>query len=462
MDQDQEVQIIVAPPGINIAQPDVMLMLDADGVIQNVTLSNTVSAETVFDWRGKPWIETVEDSVSGKVQRMLAEAREHGVSAFRQLNQRFPSGLEVAMEYTTVRLGGSAGLIAIGRNLQAVAELQSRLIAAQQAMEQEYWKLREVETRYRLLFDASNDAVLTLNADTLHIIEVNPVAIRMFGFARGRDLLSEVGADDRNSFLAMLRRTRQAGRAPGLLLHFGPRRTGWLVRASLMPAEPAPTFLIQLSQAASAQIETSPPPPARLEDFFDRLPDAMVVIDREGFVRRGNQAFLDLVQLGGEGAALGQSLGRWLSRPGADLTVLLANLHRHGSVRLFATYLQGDLGGETAVEISAAGNTSSRPNQIALVIRDVGRRLTTSDNAPSLQTSLSTILEQSGKTPLRILIHDTVALVERHHIMAALSLTEGNRTAAAEMLGLSRQGFYKKLAQYEIDGHTRSDEYSEA
>ena len=45
---------------------------------------------------------------------------------------------------TTVRLGGKAGLIAIGRNLQAVAELQSRLIAAQQAMEQEYWKLREV------------------------------------------------------------------------------------------------------------------------------------------------------------------------------------------------------------------------------------------------------------------------------------------------------------------------------
>ncbi|HEX2942714.1 MAG TPA: transcriptional regulator PpsR [Rhodopila sp.] len=447
------------PPGINIAQPDVTLMLDADGIIQDVTLSNTVSAETVADWRGRPWIETFEDSLSGKVQRMLAEAREHGVSAFRQLNQRFPSGLEVPMEYTTVRLGGSAGMIAIGRNLQAVAELQSRLIAAQQAMEQEYWKLREVETRYRLLFDASNDAVLTLRADNLRIIEANPVAIRLLGLARGRDLLPEISADDRDAFQATLRRVRQSGRAPGLLVHFGPQQTGWLVRASLMPAELGPMFLIQLARAEPTQVGSGPP--AGIEEFFDRLPDSFVVIDREGFIRRANQAFLDLVQMGGEGAVLGQSLGRWLSRPGADLGVLLANLHRHGSVRLFATTIQGELGAEAAVEISAAGNTPARPGQIALLVRDVGRRLSATDSAPNLQSALSAVIEQSGNAPLRTLVRDTVALVERHYIIAALSLTDGNRTAAAEMLGLSRQGFYKKLAQYEIDGHSRTDEFSE-
>ena len=56
-------------------------------------------------------------------------------------------------------------------------------------MEQDYWKLREVETRYRVLFDASNEAVLLLNADTLRIVEANPAAIRALGLARGRDLL---------------------------------------------------------------------------------------------------------------------------------------------------------------------------------------------------------------------------------------------------------------------------------
>ena len=447
--------------GVSLAQPDVTLTLDLGGVIRDVVLSNAVSDEPVSDWVGRPWVETVGETGSGKVMRMVEDARESGVSAYRQVTQRFPSGLEVPMEYTTVRLGGKAGLIAIGRNLHTVAELQARLIAAQQAMEQEYWKLREVETRYRLLFDASNEAVLLLKADTLRVMEVNPAAIRGLGLSRGRELLPEMAPEEREVFQAMLQRVRQSGRAPGILLHLGPDQAAWLVRASLMTSEPGPLFLVQLASADAPQLPIRRNDQTSLDDFIDRMPDAFVVIDRDGFVRRVNRAFLDLVQAGGEGAVLGERLARWLSRPGADLTVLLANLNRHGSVRLFATGIQGELGGETAVEISAAGNTATRPNYVALLVRDVGRRLPANEDSPSLQAALGAIIEETGKTPLRNLVRDTVGLVERHYIGAALTLSDGNRTAAAELLGMSRQGFYKKLAQYEIDGHSRPGPYSE-
>jgi transcriptional regulator PpsR len=445
--------------GINIAQPDVTLMLDSAGVIRDVTLANGVSDEAIDEWRGRPWIDTVTEDGSGKVTRMLVDARETGVSAFRQVNQRFPSGREMPMEYTTVRLGGQAGMIAIGRNLNAVAELQSRLVAAQQAMEQEYWKLREVETRYRLLFDASNEAVLLLKADTLRILEANPASIRTLGLARGRDLLAEMAEEEREPFQAMLQRVRQSGRAPGVLLHLGPERTGWLVRASLMTSDPGPVFLVQLAPANGALAATREIERLELDQFVDRLPDAVVVIDREGVIRRANRAFLDLAQVGGEGAVLGEQLSRWLSRPGADLAVLLANLHRHGSVRLFATSIQGELGGDTDVEISAVGNAPARPNQVVLLLRDVGRRISANENTTTLQSALAAIVDQSGKAGLRTLVRDTVALVERHYILAALDLSRGNRTAAAESLGMSRQGFYKKLAQYEMDGPPRAGAY---
>jgi transcriptional regulator PpsR len=434
----------------------VTLVLDLDGVIQDVTLSNDVSGEPVEEWRGRPWFQTVTDTGGTKVRRMIEDARQSGVSAFRQVNQRFPSGLELPMEYTTVRLGGKAGLIAIGRNLRAVAELQSRLVAAQQAMEQDYWKLREVETRYRLLFDASNEAVLLLSADMLRIIEANPAAIRALGLARGRDLLPEMSQEDREPFRSMLTRVRQNGRAPGILLHLGPGHEAWIARASLMTSEPGPMFMIQLAPADGTQITERRSELLALDEFVDRLPDAFVVIDREGIIRRANRAFLDLVQLGGEGAVLGERLARWLSRPGADLGVLLANLHRHGSVRLFATGIQGELGADTEVEISAAGNPAGRPAYIALLMRDVGRRLSNSDGQSSVQAALAAIIEQTSKTSLRVLVRDTVGLVERHYIGAALQLSEGNRTAAAEILGLSRQGFYKKLAQYEMEGHSKA------
>lgn len=440
-----------------MTQPDVTLILDLDGVIRDVTLSNNVSDETVDDWRGRPWGDTVGDPGGGKVMRMVEDARESGVSAFRQVNQRFPSGLELPMEYTTVRLGGKSGLIAIGRNLRAVAELQSRLVAAQQAMEQDYWKLREVETRYRMLFDASNEAVLLLSAETLRIVEANPAAIRALGLARGRELLPELADAERGVFQAMLQRVRQSGRAPGTLLHLGLGRGAWIARASLMTGEPGQMFMVQLAPAAgSPALQEGRQEQIAFEEVVDRLPDAFVVIDREGVIRRANPAFLNLVQVGVEGAVLGERLSRWLSSPGGDLTVLLANLYRHGSVRLFPTTMQGELGSEVAVEISAIGTSAGRPNLIALLVRDVSRRLEPSAAATDLQAALAAVIQQGGKTSLRVLVRDAVGLVERHYIAAALELVKGNRTAAAETLGLSRQGFYKKLAQYKMEGCSKA------
>ena len=49
-------------------------------------------------------------------------------------------------------------------------------------------------------------------------------------------------------------------------------------------------------------------------------------------------------------------------------------------------------------------------------------------------------------------MQDTTSAVERHYIDAALELTGGNRTAAAELLGLSRQSLYAKLNRYGPDG----------
>jgi DNA-binding NtrC family response regulator len=60
------------------------------------------------------------------------------------------------------------------------------------------------------------------------------------------------------------------------------------------------------------------------------------------------------------------------------------------------------------------------------------------------------LTDKLGKAPLKSLVNETVGLVERHYIEAALETTDGNRSAAAKMLGLSRQSLYMKLARYGI------------
>ncbi|MFO1035470.1 MAG: transcriptional regulator PpsR [Geminicoccaceae bacterium] len=437
----------------SISQPDVTLFLDLEGVIQKVSLSSAVRDESIEAWVGRPWIDTVGKVGADKVRRMVDEARTSGVSAFRQIAQLFPSGLELPMEYTTVRLGTRSGLVAIGKNLLAVAELQSRLVAAQQAMERDYWKLREVETRYRHLFDSSNDAVLMVRATNLRIVEANPVAIRALGLApAGRDLLGEIALADREPFQTMLSRVREFGKAPAMLVNIGRDGHAWLVRASLMMAEPGPILLLQMSPVGGAHPAVASSDPNLIEDLVERLPDGFVVTDDEGVIIRANRMFLGMVQTNAEGSVIGERLGRWLGRPGADVAVLLSNLNRNGVVRLFATTVQGDLGAEREVEVSAAGNAERGARRVGLLIRDISRRDTAPTNASVVASMVAAFGPQLGKTSLRALIKDTVGAVERQYIEATLELTRGNRTAAAELLGLSRQSLYQKLNRYGLDG----------
>ncbi len=427
-------------------------MLDLEGVIRQCTLSSAIAGEETQAWLGRPWVDTVGEAGSAKVQRMVDDARARGVSGFRQITQRFPSGLELPMEFTTVRLGGQGGLLAIGKSLQAVAELQSRLIAAQQAMERDYWKLREVETRYRLLFDASNEAVLLIKATSLRIVEANPAAIRALGLSPvGRDFLPELAAQDREAFQAMLLRVREHGKAPGSLIHLGRDLAPWLIRASLITSDLGPVFLLQLAPVGASPAAFDRSDPVAVEALIERMPDGFVVLDQDGVILHANRAFLKLVEVGGQSSVLGERLRRWLGRPGADLTVLLAHLRRHGTVRLFSTTVHGELGTDTEVEISAAAGGEGEPRHVGVLLRDVGQRLPLA-SSQQLSAILGSLVQQIGKTPLRSLVRDTGGIVERHYIEAALDLTGGNRTAAAELLGLSRQSLYSKLNRYGLDG----------
>lgn len=443
-----------------ITQPDVTLVLDWDGIIRDASVSASIAKEGLEGWVGRRWTETVSETAGDPVRRMVEDARERGVSAFLQVTQRFPSGLEIPIEYTTVRLGNQAGLVAVGKSLLAVQELQTRLLAAQQAREQDYWKLREIETRSRLLFDASSEAVLIISAADLRVIEANPAAIRELGLAPGWDFAQEVAPRDRAAFRELLLRAREHGRTPGVLTHLGAAGAPWLLRVSLMVREPEPVFLIQLAPATPEPGRGLPrAAPPRTDELLEALPDAFLVADGEGRVRRANRAFLDLVQCATEGAVLGESLGRWLATPGKDAAVLLRTLREHGEVRLFQTTLTGILGTETAVEISGTGTSIGGPLAMGLLIRDISRRNRAEDGTDELRAALAEVLREMGRLPLPVLVRNTAAVVERACIDQALRHAAGNRTAAADALGLSRQSLYAKLERYGLQEQRDTEEH---
>ncbi len=433
------------------AQPDITLLLNTEGVIQEVTLSDALAGERIDAWIGRPWAETLSDGANAKLKPMIPGGRNQRVSVFSQVTQCFPSGRQLLMEYTTVRLGDKTetGLVAIGKSLQAITELHTRLVAAQQTMERDYWKLREIETRYRLLFDASNEAVLLLRADDLQVIEANPAAVHTLAHSPvGKKFLLHMPRGERAQFQDMLLRVKEQGKAPATLIHIGKQRKPYVVRASLMPADLGPAFLLQLT--ATQSLAQQPDDSIPVEPFIDHAPEGFVVINECGEIRRLNQAFLDMTEMTTESRVINQPLSRWLSKPGADLTVLLRQVQQHGTVRLFASTIHGELGSHTEVEISAARNGGAQLAHIGLLLRDTGGRLAVPAQHGNLAEDLIALVEQVGQTSLRQLVKETTGVLERHYIKAALELTGGNRTAAAEILGLSRQSLYVKLNQHGI------------
>lgn len=157
---------------------DIALVMDGAGVIRDVALMG--GGDSQFDsatqWIGRPWNETVSGDSRSKIDTLLKEAANSGVSKRRQVNHMMGDVHDVPVAYTTIKLGRDGSLVAVGHDMRHVSALQQRLVEAQQSMERDYWRLRHAETRYRLLFQLASDGILVLDAANLKVLDANAAA----------------------------------------------------------------------------------------------------------------------------------------------------------------------------------------------------------------------------------------------------------------------------------------------
>jgi transcriptional regulator PpsR len=277
---------------------------------------------------------------------------------------------------------------------------------------------------------------------------MNVQATRALGLLPGAEIFTDLSARDKKALDAALELARSQGRAPNIVLHLS-NASQWSLRASLMTSDSDAFYLLQMS-ALGATVETNPDS-YNLDQIWRRLPDAFVLVDRDGAILKTNSTFIDLAQVGVEAAALGQNIRRWLSHPGEDFPVIADLVRRHGSVRMLRCRLEGDLGSMTPVEISAVGDQTPRPKTIGLVMRDVSPR-----ESHTPRSSGSELVELAHglalpKDSLDTIVDAVVETIERRAIEEALAKRQGNRTLAARYLGLSRQTLHVKLKKYKLD-----------
>jgi transcriptional regulator PpsR len=444
------------------AASDVALVINSgsDGLIRGIAFGSE-ELEREFhspeELVGKPWADTVSADSRPKIEAMLRDAAARVEPRWRHVNHLIDGSADLPVMYTAVQVGPRGRIIAVGRSLRTMAQMQQRLIEAQRAMEREYSRLRQAETRHRLLFQVSSEAVLVIDAATRKVVEANPAATQLLAEGGrpllGRNLSESFDAQGRRLVDAMLARVISVGHADEYPVRAaGEGARDFRVAASLFREGRSAFFLVRL---APGQLDLDAGPGhrrrSRVLDLVEHSPDGFVVTDAEGRIQLANRAFLDAVELATEEQVRNELLDRWLGRPGVDFALLTSQLREHNTLRLFATSLRGEYGASTDVEICAVSVPDGEDTCFGFTIRDVGQRLQGERRAAAERPrSVEQLTELVGRVPLKELVRESTDMIERLCIEAALELTGDNRASAAEILGLSRQSLYAKLRRHGI------------
>lgn len=434
---------------------DVALVVDKNGVIRDLaTQSSVFKAEDVNDWVGSRWADTVTTESKTKVEELIKAASGNAPKKWRQVNHpSLKSTIDIPVEYCAYALGQQDRILAFGKELSSASKLQQRLVASQQTAEQDYSRLKLTETRYRALFQMSTEAVVIVDADSLKISELNPSAAKLIGGnanrVLNRSILDIIKEKSRPSFEKLIQEAQNSPESKQKTVELAKGKKKCIANVSLFRQERGSFLLIRLMSADGAENLRSSD-----EEFLEivgLLPDGFVVTDEHRRILLANKAFVDLTELATEDQVKGQYVDRWLGGSRIDADLLFANMREYGSVHRFATVIEGELGSQRDIEISAVAIESTEEPRFGLSMRTVPQRsVKASHIEKSLPRSVQQMTELVGRVPLKDLIRDTTDIIERLCIEAALELTDDNRASAAEILGLSRQSLYVKLRRYGI------------
>jgi transcriptional regulator PpsR len=439
---------------------DIALVLNAQGVVEDVSVRKTeLLALGCQAWIGQPWADVVTSESRVKVESMLKPAKASGEMRWRQVNHPSPQGMDVPVQYAAVALGADGRVLALGRDMEAMAILQRRLIETQQSIERDYLRLRHVEAKFRTLFETSNESVLLVDGSSYRVLDANGNA-QLFAKDSskklvGRDLYECFEPASREDLQSLLRMAHATGRVEMCRARFAGASQDCSVSASVFRQENGPQFLVRLlAQDAVPAKRAGANPQSLFAQALEQSPDGFVLTDRSGHIQSANAEFLSMLGATALSQLYGQPLENWLLRGGVDWGVLLTNLRSQAMVKEFATSLRQMSGSPMAVEISALSLAGDEPFY-AFYVRDVVRRR--AQETPSSTGMAGSVAELShlvGRMPMKDIVGETIDMIEKMCIQSALELTGNNRASAAEMLGLSRQSLYVKLRRFGMVSET--------
>jgi transcriptional regulator PpsR len=425
---------------------DIALVIDDNGVIQSVAQSATTPISTnSSQWVGRPWADMVSGDTRRKVELMLTDLRTTGVARRREVNITGENDSDVPVAFSALRLGTLGPLLAVGRDLRAVSAIQQRFLDAQQELERGYWRSRQAESRYRLLFQVATDAVLTVDAHSLRVVEANHAAASMLGAGialAGRVAPELFDRSSRGALQNLLLNARADGKTAEINVRLPKSQALAAVSATPFRAGGGMRLLLRVRSAA-APASHGAEMNKTLALLVDSTRDGIVVTDSSGRILVANPAFLALVQTASEEEVRGRAIGEWLGRIEADVAALLAGAHAHGIAHLVRSSLRRHDGVSLDVDVTGAMLAEGEQECFGFTVRPCEAR---GDANAAWLKSLMLLEERVGVSTLPELMSQAQQMIEQRFVRLAMARAHGDVPAAAGVLGIAVEKLLRALA----------------
>jgi transcriptional regulator PpsR len=376
-----------------------------------------------------------------------------------QVNHKCGSKPDLPVVYSAYSSKDLPYRIVVGRELRQQFQDQQRLVQAQMELEADYRELQEAETRYRTAFKVASAAYIMMDGEKRTVLDANASAIALLSPNGGpvagkplRDLFHKQDRDRLGDAIGEARHSPNAVYVDGLR-----SARGDAVSATIRSyRENGVTNLVLALWPTTEEQETKrqrnePVAVAASVDLAD-LPEAAVQTDTDGIVLATNDLFLDLVHAPSQNQVIGRNFAIWFASSAIDIRVLYTRLQDENFIRGFSSTLTDNLSGERGVSLSGRFSRETGTVHFILVPQAAAaERLTIpSPGVPDQAEGFSSLV---GKVPLKDLMRESLDVIEKICIEAALDQTNNNRAYAAEILGLSRQSLYIKLRRYGLEDY---------
>lgn len=443
--------------GILATSSDIALLIDSNAIIHSILLNTSEKLYgNLSHWEGRDLAKFLTVESRPKLQKALDRLR-NGESIFYglELNHEDNAQWKFPVRYNIHCLGSHNKILLLGRDLRTLSENQQRLIQAQIAVERSVEEKREYDAHFRMILNSLSDPVAFVNADSGAVLHYNSAFTEFFDLTDTEKVDTKIqdylaNKSDKRDFTEKL-----------ALAAYGQYQLNATVTSNGSPYDvgisaelyrtSGQKILMCKFQDTTQETKNDSEFVNNLISTFHHSSDAMIFTNNLGAIQYVNERFLDLVNAGHKKEVINKSFSDFLGRGQIDLAVMLENVSKSGSVRTYSTHLKSNFGSKIDVETSVSKNQSEKNTLVAFIIREVAHveapKSTVAAHSPQDEMSAKDLV---GSATLKEIVSETTDVIEKICIEAALEMTNNNRAAAAEMLGLSRQSLYVKLSKFEI------------